>query len=84
MTLAKTLNQQQAVDELPIAGISGEIVWARFGDRPESAGISLGEAGPCLLPGPQSEPIFVFTNSLHIVRYAERDAVGKLALQGGL
>ena len=29
MTLAKTLNQQQANAELPIAGISGEIVWAK-------------------------------------------------------
>ncbi len=71
MTVAKTLNQQQAVAELPIAGIRGEIVRARFGDRPESAGINLGEARPCLLPGPQSKPIFVSTNSLHLVRYAE-------------
>ncbi len=29
LTLARTLNQQQAVAELPIAGISGEIVWAK-------------------------------------------------------
>jgi hypothetical protein len=35
VTLAKTLDQQQALAELPMAGISGEIVWARFGDRPE-------------------------------------------------
>ena len=75
MTLAKTLNQQQAVAELPIAGISSEILWARFGDRPESAGISLGEAGPCLLSDPQSEPMFVSTNSLHHVRYAEHLAM---------
>jgi hypothetical protein len=32
VTLAKTLNQQQAVEELPIAGISGEIVRAQFGE----------------------------------------------------
>ncbi len=56
---------------MPIPGMSGEIVWARFGDRPESAGISLGEAGPCLLPDPQSEPLFVSVNSLHLVRHAE-------------
>jgi len=28
--IAKTLNQQHAVAELSIPGISGEIVWARF------------------------------------------------------
>jgi hypothetical protein len=29
VTLARTLNQQQAVAELPIAGIGGETVWAK-------------------------------------------------------